>query len=162
MSRFRADRPHYQAGIAASLVAEVVFILMVMMVAWVRGMDPWMVTRVPASFLIGPEAVQPPGFVPGDVALGMMMHLILGVAVGLIYAALLPRLRVSPITGGLIAAALLYALGFWILPIAFPSWLAPFSLPPTGRALQAVAHLVYGLAFGLSFLRLAGRHTSPA
>lgn len=144
-------RPRYAAGITASLIAEAVFIVMVAMVALLRGKDPWMVTRVPASFLLGPAATHPPGFVAGDVLLGLGMHLALAVLVGVIYAALLPRLGVSPIVGGLITAAALYGLGFWLLPLLFPTWLAPFRLPPTGRALQAVAHTVYGVVFGLAF-----------
>lgn len=147
------SRVSYSAGVVASLVAEAVFIAMVAMVSWVRGMDPWMVTRVPASFLLGPEAVQPPGFLAGDVLLGMLMHLAMAIAVGLIYAALLPRLGLSPISGGLITGAVLYAMGFWVLPLLFPVWLAPFWLPPVGRMLQAVAHVVYGVVFGLVYQR---------
>lgn len=148
------SRVSYSAGVAASLIAEAVFIAMVMMVSLIRRKDPWMVTRVPASFLLGPDAVQPPGFVPGDVLLGLTMHAAMAVAVGLIYAALLPRVGVSPVAGGLITAAILYAMGFWVLPLLFPVWLAPFWLPPVGRMLQAVAHVVYGVAFGLAYKRL--------
>lgn len=149
-------RPHYSAGVGASLIAEAVFIGTVAMVALVRGMDPWRVSRMPGALVLGPSAVGPPGFVAGDVVLGLLMHLWLGILVGLLYAALLPRLGLSPLAGGLIAAAILYALGFWALPLFFPAWLAPFWLPPVGRALQAAAHAVYGVVFGLSYRRLAG------
>ena len=151
-----AVRSRFAAGVAASLVAEAVFMGMVAMVSMARGMSPWMVARMPASFLLGPGAVQPPGFAPGDVLIGLMMHLLLGVLVGLVYAALLPRLGVSPLAGGVITGAVLYALGFWLLPLLFPLWLAPFWLPPTGKMLQAAAHLVYGLVFGWTFRRIAG------
>lgn len=147
----------YGAGIAASLVAETAFILMVMMVSWMRGMDPWMVTRVPGAFVLGPAAATPPGFAPTDVAVGLAMHLVLAIIVGALYAALLPRTGLSPIAGGLVTAAILYTLGFWALPLLFPGWLAPFWLPPTGRALQAVAHAVYGTVFGWTYGRLARR-----
>lgn len=153
----RSLRPRYGAGVAASLAAEAVFIGMVAMVAALRDRDPWMVTRVPASFLLGPEAIRPHGFVAGDVLIGLLTHLWLATLVGLVYAAVLPRLRISPVMGGLIAAAVLYALGFWILPLAFPVRLAPFWLPPTGRALQAGAHAVYGVVFGFVFGALVGR-----
>jgi hypothetical protein len=151
----RRIRPHYLAGVAASLAAEVVFIAMVMMVSWLRGKDPWMVTRMPGSFVLGPDAVRPPGFEPGDVLIGMLAHLLLGVLVGLIYAALRPRLGVSPVAGGLITGGILYALGFWILPVLFPGWLSPFWLPPTEKVLQVVAHAVYGWVFGMAFARFA-------
>lgn len=132
----------------ASLTAEAVFMIMVAGVALMRGKDPWMVARVPASFLLGTDAVQPPGFVTDEVAVGLVMHLVLGVLVGVLYAALLPRLGVSPLVGGLITGAVLYLFGFWILPLLFPVWLAPFWLPATGKLLQAIAHAVYGLVFG--------------
>lgn len=148
--------PDYRAGILASLAAEAVFTGMVSVVALIRGMDPWMVTRVPASFLLGPEAVQPAGFVAGDVALGLSMHLLLGILVGVVYAILLPRLGISAVTGGLITGAILYALGFWALPLLFPAWLSPFWLPPLGRLLQAMAHAVYGWVFGVVYARLHG------
>lgn len=147
-------RVSYRAGVLASLLAEAVFIAMVAMVSWVRGMDPWMVTRMPAAFLLGPAAVQPPGFVTGDVLIGMLLHLWMGILVGLLYAALLPRLGISPVTGGLITGVLLYVAGFWLLPLLFPVWLAPFWLPPAGKMLQAMAHAVYGVVFGLAFARL--------
>lgn len=146
----------YSAGVAASLAAEAVFVLMVMLVAWLRDKDPWMVTRVPGSFLLGPDAVQPHGFVPADVLIGLLMHLWLAILVGLVYASLLPRLRLSPVAGGLAAGAVLYALGFWILPLLFPAWLSPFWLPPAGRALQAMAHAAYGVALGWTFAKLRG------
>lgn len=148
-------RGRYGAGVAGSLIAQAVFMAMVAAVTLLRGMDPWKVTRVPAAFLLGSDAVHPPGFVPGDVALGLMMHLAMGVLVGVIYAGVLPRLGVSPVVGGLIAGGLLYALGFWVLPLLFPVWLAPFWLPITGKLLQAVAHVVYGVVFGLTYRRFA-------
>jgi hypothetical protein len=144
----------YRAGILASLTAEAVFVGMVAMVALARGKDPWMVTRVPGAFLLGSDAVQPPGFIAGDVALGLLMHLLLGIMVGVIYAALLPLLEIAPMAGGLITGAILYAMGFWVLPLLFPAWLAPFWLPPMGRLLQAIAHAVYGWVFGATYSRL--------
>jgi hypothetical protein len=141
----------YAAGVAASLIAEVVFILMVAGVSFLRGKDPWMVVQVPASFLLGPAAVYPGGFVLGDVLLGLFMHLLLSVLVGLLYAALLPWLGFSPLTGGLLTAALLYGFGFWVLPLLFSQWLAPFWLPPLGKVLQLIAHVVYGVVLGVAF-----------
>jgi predicted permease len=148
----------YRDAVAASLSAEAIFIAMVMVVSWFRGMDPWMVTRVPASLFLGPKAVRPHGFVPADVLSGLLAHLWLAILVGLIYAALLPRLGLSPVVGGFVAAAILYLLGFWILPILFPTWLSPFWLPPTDKLLQVMAHAVYGWVFGAAYSHLTGDH----
>lgn len=109
---------------------------------------------MPGSLLLGPAAVDPPGYVAGDVVMGILLHVWLGILVGLIYAGLLPLLGLSPVKGGLIAGAVLYALGFWALPILFSHWLSPFWLPPTEKLLQAVAHSVYGVVFGVVFERV--------
>lgn len=151
--RLPEGQPDYRAGVAAALIAEAAFVMMVAGVALARGRDPWMVTRVPGSFVLGPAAVHPPGFIPGDVLIGLLMHLWLGILVGVVYAALLPRLGSSPMEGGLVAGALLYGVGFWLLPQLLPVWLAPFWLPSTGRALQAVAHAFYGLVLGYAYAR---------
>lgn len=145
--------PRYRAAVVASLLAEAAFVAAVAMVSGARGMDPWKVVRVPGSFVLGPSAVEPAGFVAGDVVIGVLLHLWLGVAVGLIYAAALRTLDLRPITAGLIAGAILYALGFWALPLVFPGWLAPFWLPPIEKALQAMAHAVYGVVFGFAYAR---------
>jgi hypothetical protein len=146
--------PRYGAGVLASLIAESVFLLMMAGIAWLRGMDPWRVTRMPATFIIGPDAVEPSGFVPEDVLLGLAMHLILSILVGLLYAFLLPRLGLSPLAGGVLTGILLYSFGSWILPLLFPNWLAPLWLPPAGKVLQLVTHMIYGVVFGLTFHRL--------
>lgn len=156
--RHQYQDSHYGAGVAASFIAEAVFTLMVAGIALLRGMDPWQVVKMPASFVIGPDAVHPLGFVPWDVLLGLVMHVVFSVVVGLLYAFLLPRLGLSPLAGGLLAAALLYLFGFWILPLVFSDWFSPFWLPPVGRALQFIAHTVYGIVFGVSFSRLILRY----
>lgn len=149
------SRPRYAAGITASLIAEAVFIAVNMPILAAMGKDVWAVARMPGSLVAGPSVMEPPGLVPADVLLGLGMHAALGVLVGLVYAALLPRLGVSPITAGLIAGAVLYLFGFLILPAVFPGWLAPFRVPPLMHVIEIITHAVYGVVFGLAFRRLA-------
>lgn len=148
------SRPRYAAGITASLIAEAVFIAVNMPILAVMGKDVWAVARMPGSLVAGPSVMEPPGLVPADVLLGLGMHASLGILVGLVYAALLPRLGVSPIAGGLIAGAVLYLFGFIILPAVFPGWLAPFRVPPLMHMIEIITHAVYGVVFGLAFRRL--------
>lgn len=122
-SSVRRGAPRYGAGVLASLVAEAAFIVLVMALALIRGKDPWHVARTLGSLVIGPEAIHPPGFVLGDVALGLFMHVTLGTLVGLIYAAVLSRMKLSPIEGELIAGTVLWLMGSWVLPGLFPNWL---------------------------------------
>jgi hypothetical protein len=146
-------RPRYTAGITASLIAEAVFITVNMPILAVMGKDAWAVARMPASLVAGPSVMEPPGFAPADVLLGLGMHVALGILVGVVYAALLPRLGVSPIVGGLIAGAVLYLLGFVLLPAVFPDWLAPFRVPRLMHMIEIITHAVYGVVFGLAFRR---------
>ena len=143
--------PDYPTGVAASLMAEAGFLFLAVAAMWLQGKSPWMPPRMPATLIVGPQALYPSGFVPHDIVLGLLMHLWLAVLVGVLYAALRPRLGVSPVVGGLITAGILYALGFWVLPALFPEWLASFRLPPDGRILQAILHGLYGLLFGWTF-----------
>ncbi len=146
-------RPRYAAGITASLIAEAVFIALNMPILAVMGKDVWAVARMPGSLVAGPSVMEPPGFVPADVLLGLGMHVALGILVGVVYAVLLPRLGVSPTVGGLIAGAVLYLLGFVLLPAVFPDWLAPFRVPPLMHMIEIITHAVYGVVFGLAFRR---------
>jgi hypothetical protein len=148
-------RPRYGAGIGASLVAEAVFILSTMPILAVMGKDAWAVVRMPAALLAGPAVMQPRGWVPEDVLLGGAMHAGLAVLVGVLYAVLLPRIGVSAVAGGLITGAVLYVLGFLVLPAVFPEWLAPFRLPPVMYLVEIATHALYGLVFGWSYRRMA-------
>jgi len=148
-------RPRYGAGIGASLVAEAAFILSTMPILAAMGKDAWAVVRMPAALVAGPEVMRPPGWVPGDILLGLAMHIGLAIVVGVLYAILLPRLGVTAITGGLIAGAALYVLGFLVLPVLFPEWLAPFRVPPVMHLVEIVMHAVYGLVFGWSYRRMS-------
>jgi len=154
-------RPRYGAGVAASLVAELVFILATMPVLALLGRDIWAVVRMPAALVAGPAVMQPPGWVSGDIMLGLAMHAGLAVLVGVLYAMLLPRVGVSPIVGGLIAGAVLYVLGFLVLPAIFPQWLAPFRVPPLIHVVEVVMHAVYGVVFGWTYDRLTFMMPDP-
>jgi hypothetical protein len=142
-------------------VAEAVFIGLTMPVLAVMGRDVWAVVRMPAALVAGPEVMQPPGWVPEDVLLGIAMHVGLGFLVGLVYALLLPRLDVTPVTGGLIVGAVLYVLGFLVLPRIFPEWLAPFQVPPVMHGIEIVMHAVYGVIFGWTYQWLTSEHLIP-
>lgn len=150
-------RPRVRAGVYAALSAEAVFVGVVAAMSFLAGRDPWKVAKVPAAFLIGPAATRPEGFAAGDILLGLLMHLLFAALIGVLYGLLLRPLRLSPLTGGLLAGGLLYLFGFWLLPALFPEWLEPFRLPVAGKVMQALAHLIYGFALGLFFARQSNR-----
>lgn len=144
-------RHGYASAIAASLGAEVVFVGVTMGLSQLQGKDPWHITRAPASLLVGPAATHPAGFHASDVALGLAMHLVLGVLVGVAYAELLRRFPLPPVVAGLLAGGLLYTLGTYVLPELFPYWFSPMEKGPRERGMAAATHALYGLAFGLLY-----------
>lgn len=141
----------YARAVAASLVAETVFVAATMAMAQLRGKDPWHVTRASASLVFGPAVASPPGFVRGDVARGLAAHVMYSVVAGGIYGALLPRLRLTPVQGGLVAGGVLYLLGSYLLPDVLGEWVAPMRKSPEEKAMAAVMHAVYGVVFGLTY-----------
>lgn len=150
-------RGDYRAGITASLVAETAFVGLMMGLMAARGKDPWKITRASASLVFGPEVAEPSGFVPADVARGLTMHVTYSVIAGALYTALLPRLRLSPVQGGLVTGAVLYALGSYILPAALGDWVEPMKKSPKEKAMTALTHAFYGVVFGLAYQQLIRR-----
>lgn len=153
----RSHSPAYGDGIVAALFAEAAFLLMMTAAALLMGMDAWQPSRMAGALVLGPAAMVPAGFDAGDVLTGLGMHAGMAVLVGLLYALLLPRLRLSPIAGGILTGMLLYLFGFWVLPLLFPEWLAPFWVPTSGKILQAVTHTFYGVVFGWVYARRVQR-----
>ena len=149
--------PRYAAAIAASLVAETAFVALMMALMAARGKDPWKITRASASLVFGPEVAEPRGFVPGDVARGLSMHVTYSMIAGGLYAALLPRLRLTPVQGGLVTGGVLYALGSYILPATLGDWVEPMKKSPKEKAMTAVTHAFYGVVFGLAYKKFIER-----
>lgn len=147
-------RPNYRADVTASLAAETGFVALMMGLMAAQAKDPWKPTRASASLAFGPGVAEPPGFVPGDVVRGLTMHAAYSVLAGGLYAALLPRLRLSPVQGGLVTGGVLYALGSYILPATLDDWVEPMKKSPKEKGLTAMTHALYGLVFGLSYEKL--------
>jgi hypothetical protein len=150
-------REGYGAGVAATLVAEAAFVALTMGLIKARGKDPWEPTRASASLVFGPKVARPPGFVPGDVARGLSMHVTYSLIAGVIYAALLPRLRLSPVRGGLITGEVLYSLGSVILPATLGEWVEPMKKSPKENAVQVLTHAFYGVILGAVYDNLTQR-----
>ncbi|AFZ69302.1 hypothetical protein [Deinococcus peraridilitoris] len=160
-SRPALHQPRYTAGLLASLSAETAFILINALASALQGNSPWMVVRVPAVFMVGPDALEPAGFAGNDVLLGLFLHLVMSAAVGLVFAWLSAHLTISPVALGLVTAAVLFFFGFWLLPTLFPLWLSPFALSPKGMLVQTATHVVYGVVFGAAYRQLSTPRAHP-
>jgi hypothetical protein len=88
---------------------------------------------------------------------GLGMHVTYSVIAGGAYAALLPRLRLTPVQAGLVIGGLFYALGSYILPAALGDWVEPMEKSPEEKAITAVIHAMYGVVFGIAYQTLTRR-----
>lgn len=87
------------------------------------------------------------------------MHVIYSAIAGVLYAALLPRLRLTPVQGGLLTGGVLYGLGSYVLPAALGDWVEPMMKSPKEKAMTAVTHAFYRVMLGLAYEQLSKRST---
>jgi hypothetical protein len=133
------------------------------MTAWkmaeaaIAGAGTWRPPNLIATIALGPSA-NVGTFDLAAFAVGMTLHLLTSIAMGLVYAAiacrLLPRLSAAAELAAVIAYALLSwaVYQWWIMP-----WLAPTMDQSTSPLSLAVAHLVLALGFASSWIPRTGR-----
>jgi hypothetical protein len=146
--------PDWVAAAASGLVAGA--ILMVLELLWSvvpRGGNPWTVSHKIAAILLGPEVLRSGDFSLGVVGVALIVHYILGIAFGLILAAIIAPFHLDSSKGMTLSAGaafglLLYLFNFHILAAAFP-WVADMR----GWA-ALIAHLIFGMAAALMYAML--------
>ncbi len=134
-------------GIIGGIVAGIAMAMVAMVWMALAGQGFWKPMDVIASILLGKSAIQA-GFQVVPELLGMMIHLVLSAAFGLVFAFVVARTSWS--SGAIVGAALAYGLLLWIVNVVIIDTLfipAGLSLAPT--PLMVVVHLVYGLVLGL-------------
>jgi hypothetical protein len=122
------------------------------MTAWkmaeasISGVGLWRPPNLIATIVLGPSA-NTGSFVPVPFVVGMTLHLLASIGMGLAYAAVAPLLR-RPRP----AVEVVAIVGYTVLSWALYQYLIMPSLAPTmdanvSPASLAVAHVVFGLAF---------------
>ena len=147
------------AGFAAGAV------LMLLDLFWstlVVGDGPWRTTHMIASVFFGAASLQSSGyeFSLGAVAIALATHYALGVAFGLVIAAVMAPLDLDATTGralltGAVFGIVLYLVNVDVAVRLFP-WLAEL------RGWQALlAHVVFGIVAALLYRKLQRTRTQP-
>lgn len=102
--------------------------------------------------VLGPAAAQAPGFAPGPVIVGSLIHIVLSAGLGALYSILKRRIFKLPSDFGVpVLAGLVYGMVLWMVAyyIILPAMDAPL--------LQAYApafiiqHIVFGVVTGLVY-----------
>ena len=147
-------RLNWKAAIWSGLIAGAIFLMVEMaMVAWLQGESPWGPPRMMAAIVQGESVLPPPAtFDLGIVAVAMMVHLALSVALGFVFAilhGLLDMTLARAIAAGTLFGLVVYFIDFHIMTAFFP-WFAM-----ARNMVSLVGHAVFGLALGWAYHRLA-------
>jgi hypothetical protein len=152
------DKTDWKAGVWAGLIAGAVFMMAEMLMVMVfMGQSPWGPPRMIAAMVMGKDVLPPPAaFDMGIMMTAMMIHFPLSIVYGLIVGWIVHRMSsTSAVLIGAIFGVAIYFINFFLIaPVAFP-W---FTMAQNWVSL--VAHLIYGLALGMSYAGL--RHHKSA
>ncbi|GAB2864941.1 hypothetical protein GCM10027277_37280 [Pseudoduganella ginsengisoli] len=144
--RWVARQPDWAAAAVAGFGAG--GILMVLELAWTafaaQG-DPWLATRMIAAMVMGWDVLQTTGYSLGVVIAALAVHYILGVAFGIMLAAIIAPFQLDSSTPmvlftGAVFGLVLYVLNFYGMVGAF-SWFAELRGWPT-----AIGHAIFGMS----------------
>jgi hypothetical protein len=139
--------PSLATGAVAGLVAGLVMTVWKMAEAAISGVGIWRPPNLIATIVLGPSA-NSGAFQYLPFAVGMLLHVLTSIAMGVVYAALaarfLPRMAPAPEFGVIIGYALLnWAAYQWLIM----PWLAPVMDANVSPTSLAIAHVVFALGF---------------
>ncbi|MES2264165.1 MAG: hypothetical protein V4724_37120 [Pseudomonadota bacterium] len=152
--RWVARQPDWAAAAVAGFGAG--GILMVLELAWVALVshrDPWLATHMVAAMVLGWDALQSSGYSLGIVIAALAVHYVLGIAFGIMLAAIIAPFHLDSSTGmvllaGAVFGLVLYVLNFYGMIGAF-SWFAELRGWST-----AIGHVLFGMSAALIYRRM--------
>jgi hypothetical protein len=124
------------------------------------GTSPWLVSHKIAAIVLGPDTLQSSDFSIGVVALALATHYVLGIAFGIVLAAIIAPFHFDSSTGmlvlvGAVFGALIYLFDFYGMAHAF-NWFVDM------RGWETfVAHLVFGITAALMYWQLERSREVP-
>lgn len=146
--------PDWPMAAASGFVAGAV--LMVLELLWSTGFGaagPWNTAHQVAALIMGPGVLQSTGFSWPVVLAALVTHYVLGIALGIILAAISAPFRLDSSAGmtlltGAVFGLLVYLFNFYGMERVFP-WFAELR----GWA-TLVAHLIFGMVLATTYWKL--------
>lgn len=147
-------RPDWVAAAASGFVAGA--ILMLLELFWssiVQDANPWVTSHKIAAIVLGTDALRSADFSVGIVGVALIIHYALGIAFGLVLAAVIAPFHLDSSMGralllGAVFGLILYLINFYALTAIFP-WFADMRGSAT-----LIANLIFGMAAALLYLKL--------
>jgi cytochrome c oxidase subunit 2 len=150
--------PNWVVAAVAGFAAGAVLMVLDLLWSSILTGGPWRTSHMIAPIFIGADAVRSTGFdfSVGIVAIALAVHYVLGIAFGLVLAAIMVPLHLDAtvrraLVTGAVFGLILYVVNFFGMVRWFP-WLADLR----GWATIA-AHLVFGMVAALLYRKLEGR-----
>lgn len=151
--RWEARLPDWAAATAAGFGAGGILMLLEIIMAAATGRDPWLMSHLIAAMALGWDALRTSGYSLGIVTWALVIHYVLGMAFGVMLAALIAPFHFDSSTGmvllaGAVFGLLLYGLDFYGMSGAF-TWFRELRGWST-----AIAHVVFGMSAAFIYLKL--------
>lgn len=149
----------YSAGLRGGLAGAVAMAAVALLYGFVGERGPWYPINLLAAVVVPSLAAGNPELLRAFSALGLavasVVHLLVSLLVGLLYAVLLPMLPGSPLVWGAIVAPLLWSGGLWGLL----GWIDPVLESGLSWPWFVASQLAFGVACGLVVSRSERIHT---
>ncbi|RZI39979.1 hypothetical protein EGT07_26140 [Herbaspirillum sp. HC18] len=147
-------RPDWVAAAASGFVAGA--ILMVLELFWtsiVQDTNPWITSHKIAAIVLGSDVLRSASFSVGIVGVALIIHYVLGIAFGLVLAAIIAPFHSDSSMGrallvGAVFGWILYLINFYVLTSVFP-WFADMRGSGT-----MIANVIFGMAAALMYEKL--------
>lgn len=152
--RWAHRMPDWPAAAVAGLAAGA--ILMVLELIWsilIVGNDPWMTTHMVAAIVTGPDALQVTDFSLRLTAAALVTHYVLGIAFGLILAAIIAPFHLDSSAGMVLLTGAVFGLALYLINFYGMSAFFPWFADMRGWA-TLIAHLVFGMAAAVIYRQL--------
>jgi hypothetical protein len=146
--------PDLVAAAASGFVAGA--ILMVLELFWasiVQDRNPWVISHKITAIVMGSDVLRSGEFSVGVVGVALIIHYVLGIAFGLVLAAIIAPFHFDSSIGmslavGAVFGLILYLINFFVLTSIFP-WFADMRGWPT-----LFANLIFGMALAVIYMKL--------
>lgn len=152
--RWQARLPDWAAAAVAGFGAGGV--LMLLELSWsaiTNAADPWQATHMIAALVMSWDVLQTSGYSLGVTAAALLVHYALGVAFGVMLAAIIAPFRLDSsvalaLAAGAVFGLLLYVLNFYGMAGVY-TWFVALRGWPT-----AIAHVIFGMTAAFIYLKL--------
>jgi len=139
-------------GAIAGLGGGVAMAVVAAIISQGMGGDIWLESKQIAAVVYGPAAMAQPGFVPGPVVLGTLLHLLVSTLLGAFFGIMSRRvLRLTSEFGMPLVTGLVYGMMIWMVAYFLVLPAIDSALMETYAPIYLVQHIVYGLVTGLLY-----------